>query len=145
MIPAALQEVIDTFASVDPQMRLELLLDYSKRLPPLPHELAAKREAGENQVHECMTPVFLWVVPENTNGGVRVYADVAEEAPTVKGYVSILVSGLEGATVDDIQSLPADLLEHFQLQPVIRMNRVVGLSAIIGRIKREAARIGRSS
>lgn len=143
MLPAALQDVVDAFQSIDPQTRLELLLDYSRKLPPLPEHLQSQRDAGVNQIHECMSPVFLWVVRDDEINGVpiRIHADVAEVAPTVKGYVSILVQGLRGATADEIATLPVDLLDEFRLQSVIRMNRVVGLSAIVARIKREAAKL----
>lgn len=143
MLPAALQDVIDAFQSVDPQTRLELLLDYSRKLPPLPADLQQQRDAGANQVHECMTPVFLWVLREGETSGapVCIHADVAEEAPTVKGYISILVQGLHGASADEIATLPADLLDEFKLHSVIRMNRVMGLAAVVARIKREAAKL----
>jgi cysteine desulfuration protein SufE len=136
-VPPALADIIDAFQSVDPQTRLELLLDYSKRLPPLPERLAAERDAGEHRVHECMTPVFLWI--ERDNGALHIHADVAEEAPTVKGFVSILVAALEGASPDEAREIPSDLIEQLGLHDVIRMNRMVGLTAILARIRREAS------
>ena len=83
-----LDEIIEMFQSVDAQMRLELLLDYSKRLPPLPEKYHAQRDAGLHRVPECQTPVFLRIEPENSS--VQIHFDVAEEAPTVRGFLSIL-------------------------------------------------------
>ena len=80
-----LDDIIAIFQSVDPPLRLELLLDYANRLPPLPEQYRAQRDAGFNRIPECMTPVFLWV---EVNGAVTLHADVAEESPTVKGFVS---------------------------------------------------------
>jgi cysteine desulfuration protein SufE len=131
-----LDNIIDTFQSVEPETRLELLLDYSQRLPPLPDRLKAQRDAGLHRVPECMTPVFLWV--ERDNGHVRLYVDVAEEAPTVKGIVSILVDAFDGRPTEAFNDLPLDLVHRLGLQGHIRMQREVGLSAISGRIKREA-------
>lgn len=136
-MPAALDDIIDTFQSVDRETRLELLLDFSKKLPPLPPEHKAARDAGLNRVHECMTPVFLFV--ERDNGRVHLHADVAEEAPTIKGFVSILVQGLEGATPAEVAATPNDLVDRLGLADLLRMNRAVGLAAVLARIKREVA------
>ena len=47
----------------------------------------AERLAGQHRIHECQTPVFLWV--ELADGRIQVHAWVAPEAPTVKGFVGI--------------------------------------------------------
>lgn len=133
---STLDEIIDVFQSVDPQMRLELLLDFSKRLPALPSKYQAERDAGLHRVPECETPVFLWV--ETDHGTVHIHVDVAEEAPTVKGFISILVKAFNGAKPQDLAQAPLDLLERLGLADIIRMNRAVGLAAILGRIKRAA-------
>jgi len=132
-----LNEIIETFASVDDELRLEILLDYARKLPPLPPELAAERDAGDHLVPECMTPVHLWIQPEN--GHVRIHADVAEEAPTVQGFLSIIIDAYDRGTAEDLTGLPMDLLNRLGLSRQVRMNRAVGLNAIIHRIKREAA------
>ena len=119
-------------------MRLELLLDFADRLPPLPAEFHAARDAGLDRVPECQTPVFLRVQLEN--GLIRIYVHVAEEAPTVKGFIAILVKAFDGSPPDEAASAPPDLLNQLGLSELIRMTRTVGLSAILGRIKREAAR-----
>ncbi len=76
------------FAGLEPRERLELLLEFAEKLAPLPARYQAERDAGAGRVHECQTPVFLWV--EIEDGKVHVFADVAPEAPTVKGFVSLL-------------------------------------------------------
>lgn len=133
----ALAEIVDTFRSVDPSTRLELLLDYSKRLPPLPPRFHTARDAGINRVHECMTPVFLFVETDES-GVVHINADVADEAPTVKGVLSLVVVGLDGATRADVASLPLDLVNQLGLGDLLRMNRAVGLTSMLARIKRDA-------
>src|SRR5690242_14011089 len=83
-----IDQVAAEFAELEPRERLELLLEFSEKLPELPERLQAERDAGIGRVHECQTPVFLWV--ETPQGRVQIYADVAPEAPTVKGFVSVL-------------------------------------------------------
>lgn len=136
-----LDEIIETFQSVEPDMRLELMLDYSRRLPLLPQKYHAQRDAGVNRVPECMTPVFLWIEPDNSS--VRIYVDVAEEAPTVKGFLSVLIEGFKGGGHDEIAAAPNDLLERLGLSNLIRMNRAMGLASILGRVKRAACEVGR--
>jgi cysteine desulfuration protein SufE len=140
---AALSKIVDTFASVDVELRLELLLDYARKLPPLPQRLRAQRDAGLNRVDECVTPVFLWV--EKAGDALRLFVDVAEESPTIRGLLSIIVLACDGAAPEEIAALPADLLNRLGLQGSLRMNRAVGFSAIIGRIKREAAEAASAS
>ena len=130
-----LQSIVDTFQSVDVETRLSLLLDYSNKLPALPGKYAELRDAGINRVHECMTPVFVFA--EECDSNVSLFIDVAQEAPTIRGFAGILHEALQGATVDDIKSLPADLANQLCLSEVLRMNRAVGLAALIARVKAE--------
>lgn len=135
-----LDEIIDIFRSVDPQMRLRLLLDYSRKLPPLPEKYHALRDAGLNRVPECQTPVFLYMEPDN--GSLLIHVDVAEEAPTVQGFLSLLIKAFAGASREEIARVPLELLQLLGLADLLRMTRAVGLSAILTRIKREAIRSG---
>ena len=132
-----LDQIIETFKSVDPLMRVELLLDYARRLPPLAHRYHAQRDAGLYDVPECQTPVFL--VIELGPDGVQIHVEVAEEAPTVKGFISILVDALTGVPPQEVAHLPLDLIHRMGLDDLIRMNRAVGLTAILARIKSGAA------
>jgi cysteine desulfuration protein SufE len=96
-----------------------------------------ERDAGVNRVQECMTPVFLWV--ERDGSRVRLFIDVAEEAPTVQGLLSILHTAYDEATPEEIAAIPEDLLHRLQLTGSIRMQRAVGLAGIVQRIKRQVA------
>jgi cysteine desulfuration protein SufE len=130
-----LDETISEFSESEPRERLELLLDFAENLPPLPPEYQAKRDAGEHRVHECMTPVFLWV--HVRDGRVEIHADVAPEAPTVKGFVGLLVDAFNGATPAEVLTTPADLIQRLGLIESLGMVRMRGLSAILHRIRRE--------
>jgi cysteine desulfuration protein SufE len=134
---ATLDNLIPRFKAADPQTRLETLLDYSKKLPPLPQRLQVEKELGHNRVDECQTPVYLWV--EVDQGRVRIHADVPREAPTVRGFVSLLARTLEGATPGSVASLPLDLLDQLGLSETLGMTRTQGLTAILHRIKKSVA------
>lgn len=138
-----LDEIIETFQSVDDEMRLELLLDYSRKLSPLPQRLVAQRDAGLHRVPECMTPVFMWI--ESQGEQIQIHVDVAEEAPTVQGVLALIQKGVQGASPAAVaEQLPSELINDLGLADAIRMQRAVGLSAIIGRIKRGAAEVAQS-
>ncbi|MBI3462365.1 MAG: SufE family protein [Planctomycetes bacterium] len=130
-----LQTIADEFSDLEPRERLELLLDYAERLPPLPAALQAARDAGEHRVHECQTPVYLWVQSEN--GRVRVYCDVAPEAPTIKGFVSILIEAFAGAAPSEVLAVAPNVIQRLGLIEALGMVRMRGLSAILNRIREE--------
>lgn len=135
--PSRLEEIVDEFAGLEVRERLETLLDFAESLPPLPERFRVQREAGEHRVHECQTPVYLWV--EVNDGRVQVYADSAPEAPTVKGFLAILVEALSGATVDDVLAVGPQLLNRLGLVEALGMVRMRGLQAILFHIRRQVA------
>ncbi len=126
------------FQSVDAESRFELLLDYAKRLPALDPRFHEARDAGLGSVPECQTPVFLMI--EENVGCIRIHVDVSDEAPTIRGLLSILVEAFDGQEPDLVASIPDDLLYRLGLHTGLRMNRAVGFSAMIGRLKASAQR-----
>ena len=137
----SLDSLIPRFKAADRETRLETLLDYSKKLPPLPERFEAEKQLGHNRVDECQTTVYLWV--EVDEQGVHIHADVPREAPTVRGFVSLLARTLEGQTPDVVAKLPLDLLDRLGLSETLGMTRTQGLTAILHRIKRSVASAGR--
>ena len=132
-----LDTIIPRFKAADRSTRLETLLDYSRKLPPIPERLEAEKDRGEHRVHECQTPVFLWV--ELEDGKVHIHADVPRESPTVRGFISLLARALEGAAPEDVARVPDDLLDQLGLSETLGMTRTQGLTAILQRIKRSVA------
>lgn len=133
----SLASLIPRFQAADRTLRLETLLDYSKKLPPLPERLAAEQAAGTARVHECQTPVSLWVEVEGDV--VHLHADVPRESPTVRGFVALLVRTLDGASRREVLAVPDDLLDQLRLTETLGMTRTQGLGAIVARIKRAVA------
>ncbi len=134
---AALESIVSELADADRQERIELLIDFAKNLPPLPARLEALKDA-EHRVEECQSPVFLFV--ESDGEKVEIHADAPIEAPTVRGFVAILVEGLNGATEEEVLSIRGDLIERIGLPEILGMLRVRGLSGILGRLKKEVTK-----
>jgi cysteine desulfuration protein SufE len=132
--PVPLQEIIGEFQEVEPRERLEYLLEYAMDLPDLPERLHAARD-GMEQVHECQSPVFLHT--EMEGGRLQLYLDIPVEAPTVRGYGSILVSGLSGAPAEAVLAAPEDIYMLLGLHEAISPQRLRGLHALMVHIKRQ--------
>jgi len=134
-LPAELQRIVDLFAGAPKDLRLQALLEYSRKLPPLPPELASNRDAME-QVPECQTPFFLASYVDE-EGRVSLHFDVPAEAPTTRGFAGILSAGLSGAPAEAVLAVPNDFYTKMGLAEVISSLRLRGMSAILGRLKRQ--------
>jgi cysteine desulfuration protein SufE len=136
-LPPRLERIVDLFAGAPKELRLQALLEYSRKVPPLPPELAANRQALE-QVPECQTPFFL-AVSLDADRRVRLHFDVPDEAPTTRGFAGILHSGLDGATAEEILETPNDFYSRMGLAEAISSLRLRGMGAILARLKRQVA------
>ena len=134
-LPGRLQEIVDEFADLPPELRLEALLDYSRRVPPLPSKLAGHRDAME-QVPECQTPFFL-ATELGDDDAVTIHFDAPPEAPTTRGFAGILSEGLNGAAAAEVLAVPSGFSSALGLDRVVSPLRLRGISAILARLKRQ--------
>jgi cysteine desulfuration protein SufE len=134
-LPERLLEIVEDFALAEGQEKLEYLLEFAEKLPPLPQWLNEQRDQME-QVHECMTPVFIYV--ENAAGRLTYHFDIPPDSPTVRGYASILREGLGGATAEQVLALPTDFYLQMGLQRVITPQRLNGITAMLAHMKQLA-------
>ena len=130
-----LDRIVDLFAGAPKELRAQALLEYSRKVPPLPEELAGHRELME-QVPECQTPFFL-ATDLDDDGRVTLHFDVPAESPTTRGFAGILWSGLNGATAETVLATPNDFYTRMGLAEVISALRLRGMNAILMRMKRQ--------
>lgn len=135
-LPEKLKDLVAELADADRQERIELLIDLSNGLPPLPDRLLDRRDRA-HRVPECQSPVFLFAEPEGE--AIRLFADVPAEAPTVRGFVALLVEGLDGATVQAILDVPDDLVQRAGMLEILGMQRIHGLNGVLKRLKAQVA------
>ena len=133
-LPGKLQSIVDLFRSAPKPLRLQALLEYSKKLPPLPDKYAEHPEFMQ-PVPECASPFFL--VTEAKGDGVEMFFKVPEEAPTVRGYAGILAEGLSGASREEILNIPDQFYMDMGLSELITPMRLRGMGAILMRLKNE--------
>ena len=131
-LPAPLADVVSDFAEMQGQDKLTLLLEFANELPPLPADL---EEAAMEPVPECQSPLFLHVDTADAEH-VRLYFSAPAEAPTTRGFASILAAGLDGQSAADILAVPDDFYAELGLAALISPLRLRGMAAMLARIKR---------
>jgi len=136
-LPQALAGIVEDFAALEEAQRLELLLEFSDALPELPARLADHPELLE-QVAECQSPIFLAleVDPEGERA-VHLFFSAPPEAPTTRGFASVLHEGLDGVPAQAVLEVPDDMPNLLGLTRAITPLRMRGMSGMLARIKRQ--------
>lgn len=131
-LPARLQEIVEDFSYCQGEEKLEYLLEMAQQLQPLPEWLEGQRD-DMDEVHECMSPVFMFV--EKDDGRLRYHFDIPPEAPTVRGFATILQQGLDGTTPAQVLAVPNEFYLQMGLQNVLSGQRLNGIGAILAHMK----------
>jgi cysteine desulfuration protein SufE len=134
-LTGTLAEIRDDFQALEQNDRLQLLLEFSDELPELPERYRDHPDLLE-RVEECQAPVFIFVEVDDANI-VHLYATAPKEAPTTRGFASILVQGLAGLTADEVLAVPDDFPDTLGLTQAVSPLRIRGMSALLGRTKRQ--------
>lgn len=137
VLPDSLAEIRDEFLELPEADRLQLLLEYSQELPAVPAEYEGHPELYE-RVAECQSPVFI-IVDVNAEGVVAMHATAPAEAPTTRGFASILAQGITGLTSDEVLAIPADFPQSIGLTRVVSPLRISGMTGMLMRAKRQVA------
>ncbi|GAA1186554.1 MULTISPECIES: SufE family protein [Nesterenkonia] len=134
-LPEPLAEIIEEFQAVPDQQKLELLLELSRELPEVPPRYQGSADSME-QVVECQTPLFLAFEYDDEARTAEIVFSAPPEAPTTRGFASILHQGLNGLSYEEILAVPDDVPARLGLSKAITPLRLRGMSAMLGRIKR---------
>jgi cysteine desulfuration protein SufE len=136
-LPARLAETREDFLALGVKDRLQLLLEFSNELPELPERYRDHPDLLERVV-ECQSPVYIFVEVDDA-GLVHMHATAPAEAPTTRGFASILAQGLDGLTPDEVLAVPADYPQSLGLGEAVSPLRVRGMSGMLARAKRQLA------
>jgi cysteine desulfuration protein SufE len=134
MLSNSANELAEEFLDLDLQNRLQLLLEFANSLPELPERYADHPDLFE-RVEECQSPVYLFT--EIQDGRVRIFLTAPREAPTTRGFASILHSLLDGQLVGDVLSFDDDFPNRLGLREAISALRLRGMAGMLARIKRQ--------
>lgn len=135
-MPERLETVVERFRRAPRDLRVQALLQYGRKLPPLPPRFQDR--AGLEQVHECQTPFFL-AADVDAEGRVHLHFDCPPDSPTVRGFAGILHAGLDGLEARQVLDVPADFYTRMGLDEVVSPLRLRGMGAILARLKRQVA------
>lgn len=136
-LPESLAEIRDEFLELPESDRLQLLLEFSQELPPVPPEYENHPELYE-RVAECQSPVFI-VIDVDDHELVSMHATAPAEAPTTRGFASILAQGITGLSADEVLAIPADFPQSIGLTRVVSPLRISGMTGMLMRAKRQVA------
>jgi cysteine desulfuration protein SufE len=137
VLPDALAEIRDEFLELPEADRLLLLLEFSNELPQVPAEYDGHPELAERVV-ECQSPVYI-IVDIDDDGLVAMHATAPKEAPTTRGFASILVQGITGLTPDEVLAIPEDFPQSIGLTRAVSPLRISGMTGMLMRAKRQVA------
>lgn len=133
-LPDILADIRDGFLETPEPDRLLLLLEYSDELPPVSEDVASHPEMYE-RVAECQSPVYISI--EVNDDIVTMHATAPEEAPTTRGFASILVQGLTGLTTDEVLAVPDDYPQSIGLTKAVSPLRIGGMTGMLMRAKNQ--------
>ncbi|KQM58418.1 MULTISPECIES: SufE family protein [unclassified Agreia] len=134
-LPDSLAEIRDDFLDLEIKERLQLLLEFSNELPELPERYRDHPDLFE-RVEECQSPIFI-VVEVDEQKAVHLFATAPAEAPTTRGFASILVQGIEGLSASQVLGLADDYPSMLGLTAAVSPLRIRGMTAMLARIKRQ--------
>lgn len=141
-LPQTLIDIRDEFLELELADRLTLLLEFSDELPNLPEQYQNHPDLFE-RVIECQSPVFIFVDVDD-NDTVSMHATAPAEAPTTRGFASILVQGLSGLSANQVLDIPDDFPLTLGLTEAVSPLRIRGMTALLGRAKNQV-RLKKSS
>ncbi len=137
VLPDSLADIRDEFLELPEADRLQLLLEFSNELPAVPARYDGHPELCE-RVIECQSPVYI-VIDVDENGLVAMHATAPKEAPTTRGFASILVQGITGLTPDAVLAIPDDFPQSIGLTRAVSPLRLSGMTGMLMRAKRQVA------
>ena len=107
--------------------RYETLIEFGKRLAPMPASLRVDR----NRIRNCHGRAWLSGVPRD--GGL--FLSAASEADVVAGPLAIVVEVYSGRAPDEIRSHPLTVLETTGLRNRLSPHRLASYAEIMGRLR----------
>ena len=134
-IPASIERVLKLFRSMGREEKMQALVQYSKKLEPLPDRFK-DLDRGIFTVPECQTRVD--IIPEVRDGKMYFYADLnTRQSPTIAAVLAIIFAAVNGQPPSTTIGIPGDFVRTL-MESIGLGARESGLNAMITRLKRHA-------
>jgi cysteine desulfuration protein SufE len=139
-LPPSVERVLRLFRSLSREEKMTALVQYSRKLEPLPERFRELDRTGFT-VPECQTRVDIF--PELRDGKMYFYADLdPRRSPTIAAILAILFSAVNGHPPETTLAIPPDFV-RMVMESIGLGAREVGLNAMLQRLKRYAAEASR--
>ena len=134
-LPPSIERVLKLFRSMGREEKMQALVQYSKKLEPLP-ERFRDLDRGSFNVPECQTRVD--IIPELRDGRMYFYADLnTRQSPTIAAVLAIIFAAVNGQSPATTLAIPPDFVRTL-MESIGLGARETGLNAMITRLKRYA-------
>ena len=134
-IPPSIDRVLKLFRSMGREEKMQALVQYSKKLEPLP-ERFKDLDRGAFTIPECMTRVD--IIPEVRDGKLHFYADLnVRQSPTIAAVLAIIFAAVNGQAPSTTLGIPQDFV-RILMESIGLGAREPGLNAMVTRLKRYA-------
>lgn len=136
VLPPSIDRVLRLFRSMERAEKMQALVQYSKKLAPLPGRFM-DLDRSSFTVPECQTRVD--IIPELVDGKLYFHADLnVRQSPTIAAVLAIVFEAVNGQPPSATLAIPPDFVRTL-MESIGLGAREVGLNAMIGRLKRYAA------
>src|SRR3954470_23128669 len=134
-IPPSIDRVLKLFRSMGREEKMQALVQYSKKLEPLP-ERFRDLDRGSFTVPACQTRVD--IIPEMRDGLMHFYADLnVRQSPTIAAVLAIIFAAVNGQPPSTTLAIPSDFVSVL-MESIGLASREIGLNAMVARLKRYA-------
>src|SRR5881628_3694515 len=134
-LPPSIERVLRLFRSMGREEKMQALVQYSKKLEPLP-ERFKDLDRGAFTVPECQARVD--IIPELRDGRMYFYADLnVRQSPTIAAVLAIIFSAVNSQPPSTTLAIPGDFVSVL-MESIGLASREPGLTAMIARLKRYA-------
>ncbi|MEO8194790.1 MAG: SufE family protein [Gemmatimonadales bacterium] len=135
-IPPSIDRVLRLFRMMGREEKMQSLVQYSKKLDPLPQRFRDVDRA-KFTVPECMTRVD--IIPELVDGKMYFHADLnVRQSPTIAAVLAIVFAAVNGQPPSTTLAIPPDFVRTL-MESIGLGAREVGLNALLARLRRHAA------
>jgi cysteine desulfuration protein SufE len=128
----AQRRIVDEFELVDGWMeRYETLIDFGRRLAPMPASLRTER----NRIRACQGDAWL----AGIHSGGRLHLSAASETAVLAGLLAIVVEVYSGRAAEDVLDHPLVVLETTGLSRRLSPHRLAAYREILARLRQLAS------